>query len=79
MFYGIKNIVFKIKLLTFVLLFRSFGDIVHDIAANSNGLLSVSNIRSLEKRYKKRSKALLDVNVLKNCKVFDAFPNFIHG
>ena len=72
-----KSIVFKIKILTCLLLYSSFGNISHNIAANSNGLLSVNDIINIEKSYKKRNKALLDVNVLKNWKILKVFPKFI--
>ena len=77
MFCGIKSIVFKIEILTCFLLCRSFGNVIHNIAANSNGLLSVNDIRNLGKCYKKRNKALLDINFLRNCKTLNVFPKFI--
>ena len=40
-------------------------------------MLSASDIRHLEKCYKKRNKALLDINFLKNCKTLNVFPKFI--
>ena len=45
---------------------------------SSNGLLSTADIRSLEKCYKKREKAVLDITFLKNCRTFNVFPKFIH-
>ena len=77
MFCKIKSIVFKIKILTCLLLRCSFGNVIHNIATNSNGLLSASDIRNLEKCYKKRNEALLDINFLKNCKTLNVFPKFI--
>ena len=77
MFCEIKSIVFKIKILACLLLRRSFGNVVQNIAANSNGLLSASDIRNLKKCYKKRNKALLDIDFLKNCKTLNVFPKFI--
>ena len=44
MFCKIKYIVFKIKILTVLLLCPSFGNIIYDIAAPSNGLLSTADI-----------------------------------
>ena len=73
-FCKIKYIVFKIK----ILLCCSFGNVIYDIAASSNGLLSTANIRSLEKCYKKQDKAVLDITFLKNCRTFNIFPKFIH-
>ena len=49
MFGEIKSIVFKIKILACLLLCRSFGNVVHNVAANSTGLLSASDIINLEK------------------------------
>ena len=60
MFCKTKYIVFKIKILTVLLLCRSFGNVIYDIAASSNGLLSTADIRSLEKCHQKREKAALD-------------------
>ena len=60
MFCEIKSAAFKINILTCLLLYRSLGNIIHNIAANANGLPSVSGIRNLEKCYKKRNKALFD-------------------
>ena len=62
MFCETRSIVFKIKILTCLPLCRSFGNVIHNIAANSNGLLSASDIKNLEKCYKKRNKAILDIN-----------------
>ena len=77
MFCEIQSIVFKTKILACLLLSRSFGNVIHNIATNSNGLLSTSDIRNLEKCYKERNKALLDINFSKNCKTFNIFPKFI--
>ena len=43
MFCKIKYIVFKRKILTVLLLCPSFGNIIYDIAASSNGLLSTAD------------------------------------
>ena len=77
MFYEIKSIVFKIKILACLLLCPSFGNIVRNIAATSNGLLSATDIRNLEKCSKKTNKGLLDINFLKNCKTLNVFPKFM--
>ena len=77
MFCEMKSIIFKIKILTCLLLCCSFGNVIHNIAANSNGLLSASDIRNLEKCSKKRNKALLCINFFKNCKTLNVFPKFI--
>ena len=79
MFWKIKYIVFKIKILTVLLLSRSFGNVIYDIAASSNGLLSTTDIRSLEKCYKKREKAGLDITFLKNCRTFNVFSSICYN
>ena len=44
--------------------------------ANSDRLLFIIDIISLEKCYKKRNKALLEVQFLKNCKTLNVTLNF---
>ena len=51
-----KGIVFKIKILTCLLLCCSFGNVIHNIAANSNGLLSTSDIKILKNVTRKEIK-----------------------
>ena len=77
-FYLTLFIVFKIKTLTVLLLSRSFENVIYDIAASSNRLLSTTDIRSLEKCYKKRDKVGLDITFLKSCRTFNIFPKFNH-
>ena len=79
MFCKIKCIVFKIKILTVLLLCGSFGNVIYDIATSPNGVLSTTDIRNLKKCYKKREKAVLDITFLKNCKILNVFPKFIHA
>ena len=47
MFCEIKSVAFKIKVLTCLLLYRSLENVIRNIAANANGLSSVSGIRNL--------------------------------
>ena len=53
-----KSIVFESKKLTFLLLFRSFGNVIPNIAVNSNGFFSVSGSKNLGTCCKKRNKVL---------------------
>ena len=55
---------------TCLLLRRSFGNVIHNIAANSEGLLSARDIRNLEKCYNKRNKTLLDLSAFINTLTF---------
>ena len=71
-----ESIGFKIKVLICLLLCRSFENVIHNFVANSNGLLSVSDIKNLERYYKKRSKALVDIIFLKNCITLKFLPKF---
>ena len=73
-----KYILFKIKILTILLLCRSFPNVIDNIAASPNGLLSTADIRNLEKCYIKKEKAVLDIAFLKNCKSFNVFQKIIH-
>ena len=56
MFCEIKSAVFKLKILACLLLCRSFGDVVNNIAANSMGLLSASDIINLKNVTRKEIK-----------------------
>ena len=73
----IKKIVLFLKLFTQLLLIRSFGNIIHDIAESSNQQLTVQDLRKLEKLYIRNNKAGLHVNFLRNCKNFNVYPKFI--
>ena len=56
------------------MLCRSFGNIIHNVVANSKGLLSARNDRNLKKCYEK---AILDINFLKYCNTLNVFWKFI--
>ena len=58
------------------MLCSSFGNVIYDTTASSFGLLSTTDIRSVEKFYKKREKTVLDITFLKNCKTFNVVPKF---
>ena len=73
MFCEIKSTVFKTKILTCLLLCRSFGNVVHNIGATSDGFLFVSDIKNLEKFHKTENKELLVIIFLKNCKILNFF------
>ena len=75
--FQIKRIVFKIEILTCFLLCRSFSNVIHNIVANSNGLLSASDIRNLGNCDKKRNKILLDINFLKHCKTLNVSSKYL--
>ena len=50
--------------------------LLNAFSANSDRLLFVIDITSLEKCYKKRNKALLEVHFLKNCETLNVTLNF---
>ena len=75
--FKIKRVVFFLKILSTLLLSRTFGRIIHDIAELSNGQLTVKELRKLEKLYIRNNKASLDINFLKNCRTFNVFPKFL--
>ena len=72
-----KNIVWIIKAISYFVLLRSFGNILHDLAAKYDQKLSIAELRYLEKTSTKARKARLDVNFLKNCQSLRVFPRFI--
>ena len=76
MFCGIKCIVFRIEILTCLLLLPLFWNVIHNISTNSHGFLYVRDIKNLAKCYKKKNE-VLDINFLKNCKTLNVFSKFI--
>ena len=45
------------------MLCRSFGNVIYNIAASSNGLLSTADIRSLEKKLQETRESCIRYNV----------------
>ena len=72
-----KKVVFFIKIISTVVILRDFGNLIHDVANNSNGLVSVQTLRKLEKLRKRCDKANLDINFLTNCKTLGVIPKFV--
>lgn len=68
---------FSIFLLSRFVLGRPFGNIIHDVAQKYNGLLSIPQLRKLEKLCNKVRKADLDINFLRNCRHFGVIPKFL--
>ena len=73
----LKTIVVIIRLVSQLILVRDFGSIIHDIESNSKGLVTIQQLRRLEKLSIKRDKANLDINFLLNCKRLGVTPKFI--
>ena len=61
----LKTIVVLLRLVSHLLLVRDFGSIIHDIENNSKGLVTIQQLRRLEKLNIKRDKASLDKPVRK--------------
>ena len=72
-----KTIVVFIKLLTNVVLLRTFGKLIHDLAHKYEGVISISDFRKWEKLSIKKRKAELGINFLKNCQQFGVFPKYL--
>ena len=49
MFYHIKNVVIFLKFIASLLILRSFGDLLYDIADKYKDSLTISNLRKLQK------------------------------
>ena len=64
---SIKCVVLTLNILSTLLLRRPFGSVLHDIAVKYEGVLSVADLRRLEKLKLKFKKAELDVTFLVNC------------
>lgn len=77
MSFKIKTVVFILKLLSSLILSRSFGSIIFDISNKYNGNVSIAQLRKLEKSYIKLKKAELDVTFLQNCQLYGVYPKFL--
>ena len=76
MSYKFESVVLFLKILVTLVLSRSYGCIIHDIARKYKDI-NVSDLCKLEKLHIKRNKSQLDTNFLINCKTFGVFPKFI--
>ena len=65
------------KCVILLLLTRSYGSIIHDLANKYQGKLTLKDFRSFEKLTIKKRKADLDLSFLKNCRSFNIFPKLI--
>ena len=75
--YVARCVVIFIKILASLLLSRSFGNLIYDIAAKYPGGTIITDLRKLEKASIKARKAELDLNFLRNCQAFNVFPKFL--
>ena len=67
----------SVAAISYVVLLRSLGNILHDLAAKYDHKLSIAELRHFEKTSTKARKARLDVNFLKDCQSLHVFPRFI--
>ena len=72
-----KSVVLFLNILVTLVISRSYGCIIHDIARKYKDI-NVSDLRKLEKLHIKRNKSQLGINFLINCKTFGIFPKFIY-
>ena len=73
----LKFVVVFIKLITKLVLQRSFGNIIYDLALHYEDIYTVKDFRRLEKVKTKLEKSRLDVTFLKNCQTFGITPSFL--
>ena len=76
MFCKFKSVVVFLKILTCLLISRSFGNFIHDIAAKYDHI-SIADLRKLEKISIRSRKAELYLNFSRNCQSFNVFPKFL--
>ena len=76
MSYKLKSFVVFFKVLTCLLISRSIGNIIHDIAVEYD-YINIADLRKLEKISIRSRKAELDLNFLRNCQSFNVFANFL--
>ena len=72
----LKTLVLLLNVITNILLFRPFGQIIHDVAARYNDI-SIADLRLLEKLSIKVERIKHDIAFLKNCQTFQVFPKFL--
>ena len=65
------------KFIVLLLLTRSFGNIIHDLATKYNGRISIKDFRLHEKWSFKLQKARLNLSFLTNCRALNVFPKFL--
>ena len=75
-FFKLKSFAVFFKFLTCLLISRSFGNVIHDIAAKYDHL-NIADLRKLEKISIKSLKAELDLTFLRNCQSFNVVPRFL--
>ena len=63
----LKCVVILIKIVASLLLSRSFGNLIYDIAAKYPDGTIITDLQKLEKASIKGCKAELDLNFLRNC------------
>ncbi|XP_065667600.1 uncharacterized protein LOC136087905 [Hydra vulgaris] len=59
------------------MLLRRSTNVFHDLANSSQAGLTLHILRKLEKLHIKSNKARLDINFLKNCKLFKVYPKYL--
>ena len=77
MIFKLKTVVYAVRLVTFLILRRKFGKIIHDIASNHADELTIPDLRKFEKLCIKLKKAELDINFMNNCKTLNVIPKFL--
>ena len=77
MYCKLKYVVIYLKLLTNLVILRSFGNLIYNITFKYNGVLNVKELRKWEKIQIKVKKAELDLTFMKNCQTYGVYPKFL--
>ena len=75
--YALNKFFVFFKCVITLLLLRSYGNIIYDLAQTYQGKVSLPDFRNYEKLTIKKRKAELDVAFLKDCQSLGVFPKFL--
>ena len=67
----LKTVVLFLKILTYFITHRTFGNVIHDIVQKYNNIITTTQLRKFEKLSIKVKKAEIDLIFLSNCKIFN--------
>ena len=73
----IKTLFVYLKCVLSLVLLRSYGNIIYDLAHKYKGKVSLADLRCFEKLSIKAKKKELDLSFLKTCQAFNVFPKFV--
>ena len=77
MYCKLKYVFIYLKLLTNLVILRSFGNLIYDITFKYDSIVNVKQLQKWEKLQKKVKKVELDLTFLKNCQAYNVYPKFL--